>query len=79
MDVWRPVHSPLPPHGVQNDAASQGKFTRGPTHHWHDDSLVLELEWDSQNPARELFEQLKCNLPAELPTTKAKIEARLAA
>ncbi len=44
--------------GVQNYAASQGKFKRGPTKYRYDDSLAPELAWDSQNPARERGEAL---------------------
>jgi adenine-specific DNA-methyltransferase len=44
--------------GVQNYAASQGKFRRGPTKYRYDDSLAPELTWDSQNPARERGEAL---------------------
>ena len=50
--------------GVQNYAASQSKFKRGPTKYRYDDSLAPELTWDSQNPARERGETLLAKLAA---------------
>ena len=58
--------------GVQNYAASQGKFRRGPTKYRYDDSLAPELTWDSQNPARERGEALIARI-AELTASLQKL------
>jgi adenine-specific DNA-methyltransferase len=58
--------------GVQNYAASQGKFKRGPTKYRYDDSLAPELTWDSQNPARERGEALIARI-AELTATLRRL------
>jgi adenine-specific DNA-methyltransferase len=58
--------------GVQNYAASQGKFKRGPTKYRYDDSLAPELAWDSQNPSRERGEALIARV-AELAAQLQKL------